>query len=382
MPNKPGHRRFGSIRKLPSGRYQIRYPGPDGRVRSHPETFARKGDAGRVLAVIEGQLTQGTWTDPERARITLADYAQAWITQRPGLRPRTVEIYRGSLKRHIVPHLGGVPLGKLDSAMIREWRARILGNGTSVSEAAKAYRFLRAVLMTAVDDLIIPRNPCRIRGAGAERPEERPVLTVRQVLDLAERMPDARFRMMVLLAAFASLRWGELAALRCCDLDPVAGTVSVRRQQVELDTGQLIVTPPKSAAGVRTVALPPAILSAVREYLDGADGQPHDAPLFTGARGGSLRRSNFRRAVGWSAAVAAVGAPGLHFHDLRHTGNTLAGEGGASLRDLMERMGHDSVRAAMIYQHPTSEASRRIADSISGMIQRAEDVDDSDEPNG
>lgn len=81
-----------------------------------------------------------------------------------------------------MPHLGGVPLGKLDSAMIREWRAEILGNGTSVSEAAKAYRFLRAVLMTAVDDLIIPRNPCRIRGAGAEHPEERPVLTVRQVL--------------------------------------------------------------------------------------------------------------------------------------------------------------------------------------------------------
>jgi len=272
--------------------------------------------------------------------------------------------------------------GKLDSAMIREWRARILGNGTSVSEAAKAYRFLRAVLMTAVDDLIIPRNPCRIRGAGAERPEERPVLTVRQVLDLAERMPDARFRMMVLLAAFASLRWGELSALRRCDLDPVAGTVSVRRQQVELDTGQLLVTPPKSAAGVRTVALPPAIWGTVREYLEAGAGQPPDALLFTGTRGGMLRRSNFRRAVGWSATVAAVGAPGLHFHDLRHTGNTLAGEGGASLRDLMERMGHDSVRAAMMYQHPTTEASRRIADSISGMIQRAEGADGHDEPKG
>jgi len=272
--------------------------------------------------------------------------------------------------------------GKLDSAMIREWRARILGNGTSVSEAAKAYRFLRAVLMTAVDDLIIPRNPCRIRGAGAERPEERPVLTVRQVLDLAERMPDARFRMMVLLAAFASLRWGELSALRRCDLDPVAGTVSVRRQQVELDTGQLLVTPPKSAAGGRTVALPPAIWGTVREYLEAGAGQPPDALLFTGTRGGMLRRSNFRRAVGWSATVAAVGAPGLHFHDLRHTGNTLAGEGGASLRDLMERMGHDSVRAAMMYQHPTTEASRRIADSISGMIQRAEGADGHDEPKG
>ena len=172
MANKAGRRRFGNIRQLPSGRYQVRYPGPDGRVRSHPETFARKGDASRMLMVLEGQLAQGAWADPERARIRLADYAEAWIAQRPGLRPRTVEIYRGSLKRHIVPYLGGVPLGKIDSGMIREWRAEILGKGTSVSEAAKAYRFLRAVLMTAVDDQLIPRNPCRIRGAGTERPEE------------------------------------------------------------------------------------------------------------------------------------------------------------------------------------------------------------------
>jgi integrase len=269
-----------------------------------------------------------------------------------------------------------VPLGKIDSAMIRQWRAQLLGNGTSVSEAAKAYRFLRAVLMTAVDDQIIPRNPCRVRGAGTERPAERPVLTVRQVLNLADQMPTDDFRVMVLLAAFASLRWGELVALRRCDVDTVAGTVSTHRQFVELDTGQLIVGPPKSAAGVRTVAIPAAILGSIQAYLAAATGQPEDALLFTGARGGVLRRSNFRRAIRWSSAVAAIGAPGLHFHDLRHTGNTLAAAGGASLRDLMDRMGHDSVRAAMIYQHATTEANRLIADSISGMIDRAQGTGD------
>ena len=87
MPNKAGHRRFGSIRKLPSGRYQVRYPGPDGRVRSHPETFARKGDASRTLALLEGQLAHGTWTDPERGKVTLSEYAVAWIVQRPGPGP-------------------------------------------------------------------------------------------------------------------------------------------------------------------------------------------------------------------------------------------------------------------------------------------------------
>jgi hypothetical protein len=76
--------------------------------------------------------------------IGLVDYAEVWIDQRPGLRSRTIETYRGLLRRHIVPHLGNVPLGKIDTPMIRDWRARLLHQGVSVSETAKAYRVLRA----------------------------------------------------------------------------------------------------------------------------------------------------------------------------------------------------------------------------------------------
>ncbi|WP_319464160.1 tyrosine-type recombinase/integrase [Micromonospora sp. RTP1Z1] len=74
-----------------------------------------------------------------------------------------------------------------------------------------------------------------------------------------------------------------------------------------------------------------------------------DALIFTGAKGAALRRSNFQKAAGWAASVAAAGLPGFHFHDLRHTGNTLAAGTGASRADLMARMGHGSTRAAMIY---------------------------------
>jgi hypothetical protein len=78
--------------------------------------------------------------------------------------------------------------------MIRNWRFTLLAAGVSESAAAKAYRLLRAVLATAADDRVIARNPCRIRGAGDERPAERPVLTVAQVFDLADRIrnPGAR----------------------------------------------------------------------------------------------------------------------------------------------------------------------------------------------
>jgi hypothetical protein len=84
MPNKDGHRRFGNVRKLPSGRYQIRYPGPDGRTRTGPETYERKSDADKALVIVEADLASGNWTDPERGKIKIGDYAATWITQRPG----------------------------------------------------------------------------------------------------------------------------------------------------------------------------------------------------------------------------------------------------------------------------------------------------------
>jgi integrase len=383
MANREGHRRFGNIRRRESGRYQVRYPGPDGRLRSAPQTFARKSDAERYLTMVEAQMLRGEWTDPVRGTVLLADYAEAWIAQRPNLRPRTVDLYRWLLGRYVAPHLGGVPLGKLDTPMVREWRAKLLASGVSETMAAKAYRLLRAVLMTAVDeDGILQRNPCRIRGAQDERPAERPVLTVPQVFALADAMADRRFRGLVLLVTFASLRWGEVTALRRRDLDLGRGTVHVRAAFVERSSGELVLGPPKSRAGVRTVSLPAAVLPALREHLAAYVPDDPDALVFTGATGKPLRRSNFNKASRWRRACAQVGVLGLHFHDLRHTGNTLAARTGASLKDLMARMGHDSVRAAIIYQHATSEADRAIADALSAHVEEARRATDDTDQDG
>ncbi len=76
--------------------------------------------------------------------------------------------------------------------------------------------------------------------------------------------------------------------------------------------------------------------------------------------------------------MQSVGAEGLHFHDLRHTGNTFAASSGAKLRDLMARMGHDSERAALIYQHAAHGADRAITDAIDRHVEaeRSDDEDD------
>jgi integrase len=249
---------------------------------------------------------------------------------------------------------------------VRRWRKERLDAGVSAVTVAKAYRLLKAIMTTAADDGLIRRNPCRIKGALVERSPERPVLSIRQVSDLAEAI-DPRYKALVLLAVFGSMRWGELAALRRCDIDLEAGTVRVVRQVTELSGDQLVPGPPKSEAGKRLIVLPAAILPVVRQHMAWLVKSDDDALVFTSPEGAPLRR-NFRQRV-WLPALRAAGLPDIHFHDLRHTGNTLAASTGAGLRELMDRMGHSTARAAMVYLHATDERQRAIADALSKLAE-------------
>jgi hypothetical protein len=79
-------------------------------------------------------------------------------------------------------------------------------------------------------------------------------------------------------------------------------------------------------------------------------------------------RGNFNKLVRWPEVVQSIGAPGSYFHDLRHTGNTIAARTGASTRELMARMGHDSAQAAIVYQHAAAEADRAIAEAVDKVL--------------
>lgn len=370
MAKKKGRRRFGWVRTLPSGRVQASYLGPDGKRRNAPNTFATETDADKYLVNVESLIMRDEWTDPLRGRIKFGDYAAVWIAERPGLRTRTVELYRWLLNKHINSYLGDVELGKLKTPMVRQWRAERLAAGVSELVLAKCYRLMRAVLNTAVEeDKILTRNPCKVRGADKEESPERPVLTIAQVFQLADQMPP-RFRAMVLLAAFASLRWGEVTALRRCDIAEDASSVGIARSFVESTTHGLVAGPPKSRAGNRTLAIPAAIRTDILAHLAKYTAGAQDALVFTGEQGGALRRPNFNQRVKWTASVTAIGLKGVHFHDLRHSGNTWAAQAGTSTKDLMVRMGHDDMRAAIIYQHASSEADQAIADRLSERVDK------------
>ena len=154
---------------------------------------------------------------------------------------------------------------------------------------------------------------------------------------------------------------------------------------VELRGKGLVYGPPKARASLRTNALPEAIRPAIVEHLAKYVGSSPDAWVFTGEKGNPIRSGNRNLLTGWKDAVAGIGRPGLHFHDLRHTGNTLAAQTYVSTKDLMARMGQDSSRAALIYQHASRQVDQTIAKKLSTLIEGMTDTThdrDDDEENG
>jgi integrase len=357
---------WGSVRKLPSGRFQARYC-IDYVWHTAPAPFRTKKEADSYLAGVRADFDRGVWLDPDAGKVLLADYSVRWLRERPQLRPRTVELYEGLLRNHITPALGATQLNQLSSARVREWRATMLRTGQpGAPTVAKCYRLLHAIFATAVEDGLVSRNPCIIKGASVERPAERPVASIAQVFEIADAI-DPQYRAMVMLGTFCSLRLGEIRALRRRHVDVLHRTVRVEEQIQELSGGDLIVGPPKSDAGVRTVAIPPAIVAEIEAHLAEFVAPETDAMLFSNIHGGPLRRATFYTV--WGRALKQVGVTGLRFHDLRHTGNTLAAMTGASTKELMARMGQSSPRAALIYQHATKERDVAIANGLSTLIE-------------
>src|SRR5215831_14772071 len=179
-------RSFGSIRKLPSGRWQARYRGPDGLLRPAPHTFAYKADASRWLALAEAELLGGKWTDPDAGRVPFSEYAAAWLDERPGLRPKTLQLYRYLLRVHLQDEFGPRTIASIIEADVRRWRADLLSAGVSPVTAAKAYRLLTGILATTVEDGLIPRNPAESRARRSKShpngpPSPSPGLRVRPV---------------------------------------------------------------------------------------------------------------------------------------------------------------------------------------------------------
>ena len=337
---------FGAVETLPSGRHRARYRGPDGRRYTAPTLFLTHKDARGWLALRQAEIIKQTWMPPgakdrPHPKLTLATYADTWLDRRD-LKQRTYEHYRWLLDEHIIPTpLGSLPIASITAEDVRDWHSSL--DKTTPTLRAHAYGLLRTLMGTAASDGKITANPCVIRGAGSARRVHkiRPA-SLDEIAVITREMPE-QYRAMVLLAAWCALRFGELTELRRHDviLGDDEGVVRVERAVVRVEEG-FRVTTPKSDAGIRDVAIPPHLLPALQAHLDKFVDDKPDALLFPAKHGDHLAPATLYRR--FYTAREKANRKDLRWHDLRHSGAVLAAATGATLAELMGRLGHSAPR--------------------------------------
>jgi integrase len=399
-------RSFGSIARLPSKRYRAPYTGPDARWHNAPTTYLAKIDAEGWLAAERRLIESGGWTAPaertaaaaraEQARkaSTFARYADAWLAARGHLEPHTLVSYQTSIDKHLKPAFADLPISAITPAQVRAW---FDAYGTRTPTArAHAYQVLTGIFRQALDDELITRSPCRVRGASTAKTAREPqALSLAELLTLVAAMPP-QHQALTLLCGLCGLRFGEATGLRRRDVDLAGQLIHVQRAAIRLK-GSKRLSRPKTPAAVRTIAMPAAAATLIAQHLDtlptntgrdslvfpGRDGKPLAASSVYGRKartehrrtsaseaGGTGRgvRVVEKKAYGFYAAREAIGRPDLHWHDLRRTAATIGAQSGATVREMQHRLGHTTPTIALHYQAATTERDRTIATNIQNHI--------------
>lgn len=319
---------------------------------------------------------------PEQPKpgILLSDWLNLWYQgyKKPNLRPNTQMSYERRIYQHIIPALGHIQLDKLTTAEIQQFyadlkqsgrllRTELYGEGLSDQTIYGIHTTLRAALDMAVEEKLLLRNPADGCKPPPAKPREMQVLTPEEIQRLLIRAREDGCYELLLLERSSGLRRGEICALQWNDLNLKTGALRVERQ-VHRVRGDLVVSPPKTKAGRRTVLLPPPVLNVLKAYRTTRTSRwmfpspkKADSPVDPAAVRKRLQ-----------TVLERAECKRLRFHDLRHTFATASLEHGMDVKTLATIIGHVSSSTTLnIYAHVTDEMQRTAAAKIDQGIGKA-----------
>jgi len=350
---------YGGVRKLPSGRYQARATvrgrrQPIGTFRTRREAVAALGEASPDAVATANSST------------TVAEACEMWWATRAGHRASTRARDRVVLDHDILPVLGQRQLVDVAPIDVQNW----VNNQAATrapSTVRRSFVVLDAALEAATEAGRLAANPAgRARLPKLQRSEMR-FLTPEELEYLAEAIGQ-RWRAMVLVMAYATLRLGEAAGLRRVDVDVDAGTIRVANNVVEVSS-KLHEGPPKTAASRRTMTLPASVMAELEEHLNGLQGQPGTGSAYTFPwdDGGPLRAGEWRRRF-WHPAVRAAELAPLRPHDLKHSGVAFLAAASAGASEIARRAGHtDAGFTLRVYGHLLPGMDRLAAERLDAL---------------
>jgi integrase len=342
-------------------RYVLIYRAPDGKQRE--QWFERRATADNFRKTIESDLLRGMWIDPRSSAMTFEDWAKQWLA-RPGKRPSAHARDESIINVHLIPRIGKRALRSITpqdvQSLVAAWTRRY-----KPRTVKRHYGVLRAILAAAVDCDMIGRTPCRAVRLPTPEPRATHVVDADE-LDRLSSALGPRYAAMAYLGAVLGLRWGEVAGLRVGAVRFLEGRLAVEQQITRGKGGRVVVGPPKSDAGRRTLTVPKALLDMLSALLvaRGLTAADADELIFPAPEGGPLDYSCWRRRV-WLPACAKANLPSLTFHDLRRANATALVLGGVDLKTAQTRLGHSDPRLTLaVYAQASSDADRLASDHL------------------
>jgi integrase len=344
---------------MASGHYQASY-WQEGRRHIADVTFRTKAEAQKYLDSISTDMQRGVWTNPSDGEITVRELSELWKSATPTKRATTWANDESSLRVHILPVLGDIPIARVKPphihAMVSKWSVK-----AAPRTVRRRYATLRAMFAFAVDCEWINRTPCRAVKLPKITTTRRHTLHAEDVAAIAEAM-GAYFRPMVWIGAVLGLRWSEVAGIRVGRVDFLQRTLTVTRD----GKGRPVLSFPKSTAGSRTLAIPPALVDILAEHMatNGLTVAHQSRFLFEETGKLPLHYPNWRRSV-WVPAATAAGQAGAGFHDLRRASATALVNRGIDLKTVQARLGHSDPRLTLlVYAEVVQESEEHAAAAL------------------
>jgi integrase len=349
------------------------------RQRKWHSGYRTKREAERALADIVASLGQGTYVEPHRR--TLGSYlTDEWLPSVQGsVKANTLDAYKRSIERHVLPRLGNIPLLQLTPIELN----RMYSDLAELSRplAPKSIRNVHAILHKALTDAaewnLIPRNP-----ASAARPPRNPSLSDRalrawrlhELRSFLESVRNERLEAAWVLLGTTGMRRGELLGLRWEDVDLRAGTVRIVRQLISV-AYQLHFDTPKSTQSRRVLSVDERTLSALRahrarqgrERMQWGSAYEDHGLVFARENGEPIHPDSLT--ARFKQLITNAGLRDIRLHDLRHTYATVALEAGVAGKVVSERLGHSNVAFTLnTYAHVSPVLDRSAADNVAALI--------------
>ena len=357
--------------------YRVRWRGPDGKERN--KTFQKKVEADRFCAIVSADLVKGQYVDPDAGKIPFETYARRWIDAQT-FEETTREAVELRLRLHAFPILGDRYLSEIQPSTIQSWLR-------TLADLAPTYRKVvfanvSTVFTAAVDDELIPKNPCKAPSVRKPRSDPKKLVpwTSKRVLAVRDALPD-RYQIVVWLGAGLGLRQGEIFGLSPDDIDFDASEVHVRRQVKLFSSNRQVFGLPKGRK-TRKVPLPDAVADAITAYMTAhppvevtrpwmtLDGKPTTVSLLLTTREKGAMNRNYFNTYLWRPALERAGVPDLRengCHALRHFFASTALHEGETIKAVSEYLGHaDPGFTLRTYTHlmeGSSERTRRAIDT-------------------